>query len=109
MNAVLQLLVHSPPFWNLFTKLGNLKGQRGAENGGSATPLVDATIRFFEEFTFKEKDPPSLQEVTRGKLRKDEKEKKENKVADPFEATYMYDAMREKRQLEDLLVRSHES
>ena len=105
-NTVLQILVHSPPFWNLFTKLGNLKGQRGAETGGIATPLVDATVRFFEEFTFKEKGPPPLPEITRGKPREDEKEKKEAKVVDSFEATYMYDAMRGKRQLKRLLVRS---
>jgi hypothetical protein len=49
-NAVLQLLVHSPPFWNLFRELGDLKGKRGEggpDIGGSATPLVDAMVRFF--------------------------------------------------------------
>jgi len=83
---VLQLLVHSPPFRNLFREL---KGQRrggGPETGGGATPLVDATVRFFEEFTIMEK--------------------KENKAVNPFEPTYMYDAMKENSQLKNLLVRS---
>jgi hypothetical protein len=107
-NAVLQLLVHSPPPWNLFRELGNLKGQRGAggpETGG-ATPLVDATVKFFEEFMFKEGPSTTqqpLQLATRGKQREEE-EKKENKVVDSFEPTYMYAAMNEKRQLKNLLV-----
>ena len=52
-NAVLQLLVNSPPFWNLYKELGDLKEQRRAgvpETGGSGTPLVDATVRFLKEF-----------------------------------------------------------
>jgi ubiquitin carboxyl-terminal hydrolase 10 len=115
-NAVLQLLVHSPPFWNLFKHLGNLKGQRGAEGskiGGGATPLVDAMVRFLEEFVFREKEPPPtqitqqlLQHATRGKPREDGEEKNENNFVDSFEPTYMYDAMKVKRQLKNLLVRS---
>ena len=46
-NAVLQLLAHCPPFWNLFNHLGQLTGQRGQGEGqqtsGSTTLLVDAT------------------------------------------------------------------
>jgi hypothetical protein len=113
-NSVLHLLVHSPPFWNLFRELGDLKGQRGAggpETGGGSTPLVDATMGFFEEFMFREKVPPptqqSLQLVARGESRQDEGEKEENKVVDSFEPTYMYDAMKEKTQLRNMLVRSH--
>ena len=109
---MLHLLVHSPPFWDLLRALGDLKGKRGGgpETGGGATPLVDATVRFFEEFMFKEEPPTTqqpLQLTTRGKQREDEEEKKENKVVDSFEPTYMYDAMKEKRQLNILLVRSH--
>ena len=112
-NAVLQLLVHSPPFWNLFRELGDSNGQRRAgdpETGGGTTPLVDATVRFFEEFALTEKDTPPtkqpLQWVTTGNSREDEEEKKENKVVGSLEPTYMYDAMRGKRQLKRLLVRS---
>jgi len=109
VKAVLQLLVHSPPFWDLFRELGDVKGQHGAgspETGGSATPLMDATVRFFEEFEFKEKEPPptrqSLQRAAGRKPREDEKVKKERNAV----PTYMYDAMKEKRQLKSLLVRS---
>ena len=114
VNAVLQLLVHSPPFWNLFRELGDLKGQRGGggagslEVGGGATPLVDASIRFLEEFMFKEEPPPtqqSPQQAAGGKPSEDEEAKKEHKSGDSFEPTYMYDAMKEKRQLKHLLVR----
>jgi hypothetical protein len=69
VNAVLQLLVRSPPFWNLFRELGDLKGQRAAgvpETGGGETPLADATVRFFEKFVLMGK--PS-QQATRGEMR----------------------------------------
>ena len=111
VNAVLQLLVHLPPFWNLSKELGDLKGQRGVggpETSGGATPLANATVRFFEEFIFKEKEPPSmaqrLQMTARRKPREGEEEKKENNVMDSFEPTYMYDAMRKKKRLKNLLV-----
>ena len=103
---MLQLLVHSLPFWNLFKELGYLKGQRGAgvPEIGDATPLTGATMRFLEEFMLKEKELPT-QQAAGGKLREDE-EKKELNAVDAFEPTYLYDAMKEKRQLRGLLVRS---
>ena len=110
-NAVLQLLVNSPPFWDLFRELADLKAQRGArvpETGGSATPLVDATLRFFEEFSVLDESPSTQQQsqpATGGTSRVDE-EKKDKISADPFEPTYMYNALTEKRQLKTLLVRS---
>ena len=108
-NAVFQLLLHSPPFWNLFRELVYLKGQRGAEgpeSDGGATPLVDATVRFFEEFMFEEKGPPPLKEPPQQAANDMSSEEKDKiTVADSFEPTYLYDAMREKRQLKDLLVR----
>jgi len=100
-TAVLQLLVNLPLFWNLFRELGDLKGRRGAgvpETGGGATPLVDATVRFFKEFLVEQESPSTQQQsqlVTGGTSR-----------VDSFEPTYMYDAMKEKRQLKPLLVRS---
>ena len=111
-NAVLQLLAHTLPFWNLFKELGDLNGQRGAEGpetSRGATPLVDATMKFSVEFMFKEGLPPTQQppqQVTDGELREDEEARKENKVVDSFEPMYMYYAMIEKRQLKNLLVRS---
>jgi Family of unknown function (DUF6535) len=111
-NAVLQLLVHSPPFWDLFRELGDLKGPRGAgvpETSDAATPLADATLRFFEEFLFKEKDQPPPQEppqrVSGGKLTEDE-ETKEFNADSSFKPRHMYNAMKEKRQLKNLLVQS---
>jgi ubiquitin carboxyl-terminal hydrolase 10 len=110
-NTVLQLLVNIPPFWNLFRELGDLKGQHRAgvpETGGGATPLVGATVRFFKEFIVEEESPSTQQQsqpAPGGTSRTDE-ENRDDKVVDSFEPTYMYDAMKEKRQLKPLLVRS---
>ena len=110
-NSMLQLLVHSSPFRNLFREVGDLKAQHEAgslNNGGGATPLVDATMRFFEEFVYKDEPPQTQQPLPQaagGKLRDDEEAKKEHNAVDSFEPTYVYDAMKEKRQLKILLVR----
>jgi Family of unknown function (DUF6535) len=110
-NAVLQILVRSPPFWNLFKGLGSLKGQRGggiSEIDGGVIPLVDATTRFIGEFLVKEKESPPIQQPPRqvaGETRREDEEKKEHNALDTFDPTYMYDAMKEKRQLKDFLVR----
>ena len=104
-NAVLQLLVCSPPFWNLIRELGDLNRQsrtEGPESGGCRTPLVNATVRLFEEFMVNEKEPP-MEQAAMGKPTENEEEKKENKNS--FGPTYMYDAMKEKRQLKFLMVR----
>jgi ubiquitin carboxyl-terminal hydrolase 10 len=111
VNVVLQILAHSPLLWNLFRELGDLKRQRRGEPetcGGAsrATPLVDATVKFFEEFMLKEKESP--QEAVGRKTRKDEEAKKKNDVVDSFEPTYMYEAMKEKRWLKHLLVRHND-
>ena len=110
-NAVLQLLVYSPLLWDLFRELGDLKephGTGGAETSGGTTPLLDATVRFFEEFMVKENEPLPTQQppqqTTREREREDEGEKKEYYAVDSFEPTYVYNAMREKKQLEILLV-----
>lgn len=89
-----------------------MKRQRGAggpESGGGATPLVDATVRFFEEFMFKEEPPPTHRPLQPREMpREDEEEKKETNAANLFELTYLFDAMKEKKQLKDLLVRSRD-
>ena len=111
---MLQLLVHSPPFWDLFRELGDLTGQRGAggpETGGSATPLLDATIKFSDEFVYKEElsmTEQLQQKAVKGKAREDEEEKKQHNVVDSFNPRYMYNAMREKKWLKDLLVCSRD-
>ena len=109
-NAVLQLLVHSPSFWNLFREVAGLKGPRGVgglETGGGATPLVDATVRFLEEFVFKE-EPPPPQQAAGGKPREGEDATEEHNAIDSFEPMYIYDVMKEKRRLKSLLVRSRD-
>ena len=83
-NAVLQLLVYCPPFWNLFSDLGRLTGRTGQRTSGGTTPLVDATVRLLDEFAYK----------------------KEGDETEPFTPTYVYDAMKEKRQFKSILVRS---
>ena len=109
-NAVLQLLVHSPPFWNLFRQLGDLRGQGGTgapAAGGGATPLVDATVRSFKEFN-KKRPPPTqqpLRQAVGGKPREDEEAKKAPNAVNSFEPTYIFDVMKEKTQLKRLLVR----
>jgi hypothetical protein len=64
------------------------------------------TVRFFKEFMVEE-DSPSTQQLSQlavcGTSTVDE-EKKDDNVVDSFEPTYLYDAMREKRQLRPLLV-----
>ena len=100
-NAVLQLLVHCPPFWNLFRDLGKL------ETGGGATPLVDAMVKLLDEFVHKEElsvTQRSQQNAEKGEERRNEEGKKEHNVAGSFNPRYMYDAMKEKRQLKTLLV-----
>jgi ubiquitin carboxyl-terminal hydrolase 10 len=107
----LQLLVNSPPIWNLFKELGDLKAQREAgipETGRGATPLVDATVRFFKEFLVEEESPSAQrrsQPTTGGTSSADER-KNDDTVVDSLEPMYMYDAMKEKRQLKTLFVRS---
>jgi hypothetical protein len=111
---MLQLFVHSPPFRTLFKELGDLKtrGRRVAGvsgTGGSATPLVDATMRFFEEAGFEEEPAPPAQRLPERAARGDfEEKRKDVKVVGAFEPMYLYDAMKEKRQLKDLLVRSRD-
>jgi hypothetical protein len=90
-NAVLQLLVYCPPFWNLFSDLGRLTGQTGQrgqgvgqQTSGGTKLLVDATVRLLDEFAYKREDDDTK----------------------PFTPTYVYDAMKEKRQFKSLLVRS---
>ena len=101
-NAVLQILVHSPPFWTLFSDLKEQREEGVPEISDNATSLVEATVRFCEEFIFKGKEP--LQQAGRRSSREDEETKKENDAMDSFKPTYMYDAMKEKRQLKNFLV-----
>ena len=70
------------------------------------TPLVDATVRFFEEFML-EKGASLTRHVAREKRRK--AEELDSVVKSGFiRTTYMYDAMKENKRPKALLVRSHD-
>lgn len=63
VNAVWQLLVNFPSFWNLFKGLGDQMGQHGQgvpETAVGATPLLDVTMNFLKELIVQEL--PSTQE-----------------------------------------------
>ena len=108
-NAVLQSLVCCPPFRDLFRDLGRLVGRREGETDGGATPLIDATVRFLDEFAYKETSSPThqfLQQAPRGKAKEDGDGKKEDDGADLF-PTYVYDVVKEKRQFITMSVRSY--
>ena len=87
-------------------------GAGGPETGGSATPLMDAMVRFLEEFAIKEKEPLStqqpLQYIAEGKPSEDEQTKEGHDAVILLKPRYMYDAMKEKSQLQNLLVSFHE-
>ena len=100
-NAVLQLLVYCPPFWNRLKHLARLMGQR---TDGGTTVLVDATVRFLDEFVYKDKPPFTQQPLQLAEKEGEEKNDIDGTV--PFLPTYMFDAMKEKRQLHVMLVRS---
>jgi ubiquitin carboxyl-terminal hydrolase 10 len=110
-NAVLQLLVYCPPFWKLFREVGRLTGprERGERIGGNATLLVDATVRFLEEFVHEEKKPPTQQPQQQAgnvKPKEEEDEKKEDDGVDSFIPTYIYNAMKEKKRFDNMRVGS---
>ena len=101
-NAVLQSLVYCPPFRELFRDLG--QRERG-ESGDDTTPLVDATVRFLDEFAYKEKSSLT-HEASRGGTREDEDGKKGDEGVHSFSSADVYDVMKEKRQFVSIRVRS---
>ena len=101
-SAVLQSLVYCPPFRELFRDVGQ---SEAGEIGGGATPLVDATVRFLDEFAYKEKSSLTHQ-AARSKLREDEDGNEEDEGVRSFLSTDVYDALREKRQFIGIRVRS---
>ena len=101
------MLVHYPPFWDLFRSLGRAVNQREAgETGGVPTPLVDATVRLLDEFANEDKSPVTqqfLQQAARGKVRENDKKKD---GADLLTPTSVYDAMKVKRPFINVSARS---
>ncbi|KAF8471454.1 hypothetical protein DFH94DRAFT_674474 [Russula ochroleuca] len=92
-SAVLQSLVYCPPFRELFRDLDH---REGGETGGGVSPLVDATVRFLDEFAYKEKS--LTHQATRGKVKEDEDVKNEGEGVHSFLSTDVYDALKQKRQ-----------
>ncbi|KAF8970761.1 hypothetical protein BGZ46_010392 [Entomortierella lignicola] len=70
MNAILQPLLHCPPFYNLLMQIG----QHVVHKFKSTTPLVDSLIMFLNEFHLSKKNQPDY--------------------GPPFVPEYVYDALR---------------
>ncbi|KAI0050880.1 cysteine proteinase [Auriscalpium vulgare] len=106
-NSVLQLLTYCPPFWRLFGELGrNLSIPEGKEKDSrelseGGTPLVDATIRFLQEFVYEEKKPVNGTLNGRGRAKEVEREE-EADTLDFFIPSYVYDAMKEKKRFDNM-------
>ena len=82
----------------------------GQGTDGSATLLVDATVRFLEEFVHEEKMPLPTQQSQQqsGSVNaKEGDEQKEENGVDSFTPTYVYDAMKEKKRFDNMRVRPH--
>ncbi|THH20875.1 hypothetical protein EW146_g530, partial [Bondarzewia mesenterica] len=104
-NAVLQLLVYSPPFWRLFTELGKLlpEGNEGRRNEEGQTPLVDATIKFLKEFAPLEKTVPGNGKgKSNGKGKEVSLDDEEENSLESFIPTFVYDAMKEKKRFDNM-------
>ncbi|KAF9179563.1 hypothetical protein BGZ51_006834 [Haplosporangium sp. Z 767] len=70
MNAILQPLLHCPPFYNLLMQIG----KHVVHSFKSSTPLVDSLIMFLNEFHVSKKNQPDY--------------------GPPFVPEYVYDALR---------------
>ena len=99
-NAVLQLLIYCPPFRDLLRD-ARLVGQgEGGASGGSATSLMDASVRFMGEFAYKEMPSMAhrfLQQAGGSKVEEDEDGEKEDDDVHSFVSRDVFDGM-EKRQ-----------
>jgi ubiquitin carboxyl-terminal hydrolase 10 len=101
-NAVLQVLIYCPPFWQLFHELGKfVDGSPDGDVSTSKTPLVDATVRFLREFI------PKSKAVPEGKGKGVDRayysyQDDEDNVMDSFIPTYVYDALKEKKRFDHM-------
>jgi len=89
--------------------MGQRERGENQESDDSATPLVDATVRFLEEFVYEEKKFLPMQQQqqgSRGEAR--EEEKKEEEGEESFMPTYVYDAMKEKKRFDNMRVRTRD-
>ena len=83
--------------------MGQRERGESQESSGGATPLVDATVKLLEEFVYEEKKPLPTQQQQGSRSKGKEEEKKEESV-DSFMPTYVYDAMKEKKQFDHMRV-----
>ena len=107
-NVVLQLLVYCPPFRDLLED-ARLVGQREGVSGGSATSLMEASVRFLDKFAYKERSSVAhqfLQQAGGSKVREDEDRGKQDSGVHSYLSTDVFDAMKEKRQFIIMRVRS---
>ena len=88
--------------------MGPRESGEGQRIDSSATQLVDATVRFLEEFVCEEKKLPPTEKPQQqaGGVKEEEDEKKEDDGVDSFLPTYVYDAMKEKKRFDNMRVRS---
>ena len=108
-NAVLQMLVYTPPFRRLFVELGRLKGAVvgvGKEMGGAeGTPLVDAMVEFVKEFVVGAGGAGGKgKEKERAWAWEDGGRDNEMWEGESFVPTYVYDAMKEKKRFDNMGV-----
>jgi ubiquitin carboxyl-terminal hydrolase 10 len=104
-NAVLQVLVYTPPFYKLFSDLDKLLVGPVVGQKQKGTPLVDAVVSFLKEFVIEEeKKPTQTGGRGHGKGKEIDREEQEETVIDSFLPTYVYDATKENRRFDNMRV-----
>lgn len=92
-NSVLQVLAYCAPFHNLFSELSKLLPPKTT---GSKIPLVDATIEFLSESRQDAKGKGKEKDSSLGELQSS------NDDLHSFLPTYVYDALKEKKQFDHM-------
>ncbi|KAF8334570.1 hypothetical protein F5887DRAFT_1256417 [Amanita rubescens] len=117
-NAVLQMLVYTPPVQKLFVELGRLKGDKEKMKGSSdKTPLVDAMIEFIKDFVVDDVRLVNGHVLANGWGGGGKGKEKERQWEDgnqgggedegmwegeSFIPTYVYDALKEKKRFDNM-------
>ncbi|KAG8217951.1 hypothetical protein J3R82DRAFT_6122 [Butyriboletus roseoflavus] len=101
-NAVLQVLIYCPPFWRLFHELGKyLDTPSDGDVSNSKTPLVDATVRFLQEFIPKTKPAPEGKGKAVDRTNYSYSDEEDNLI-NSFIPTCVYDALKEKKRFDHM-------
>jgi ubiquitin carboxyl-terminal hydrolase 10 len=123
-NAVLQMLVYTPPFQKLFVELGRLKGakdNKGKKKNTDKTPLVDAMIEFVKEFVLDDVRSANGYELADGwgggnetewadgwgrgnEMEWEDGGEDEGMWEKSFIPTYVYDALKKTKRFDDMGV-----